>query len=239
MNLKSTVKNGSLIAALGLGLSAFAAVPANTAEAAGNSNPQAQKLVDSLEALNIDQVDYLYAYLQSIDLSDQEVKGILANTQQVRRILNGTNPENLSNAQKVEVSRLFLDSVRLAHLQASVVDDKGNPIDLLSYKPGTTGLKIQLKDLKGNVLATLNPTKADLQPQAIQAKLNALEAAIRAKEQLEKSGTFVPMPAGTLPNTATNNPNYIALGGLLMLMGGLAIIPAARLVRKSQVSVEA
>jgi LPXTG-motif cell wall-anchored protein len=41
------------------------------------------------------------------------------------------------------------------------------------------------------------------------------------------------MPAGTLPNTAGNNVDYMMLGGLLILIGGIAIVPAARLVRKS------
>ena len=52
MNLKSTMKKGAVIAALSLGLSAFAAVPGNAVFAA-ETNPAAQKLVDSLKALNI------------------------------------------------------------------------------------------------------------------------------------------------------------------------------------------
>src|SRR2546429_37022 len=120
MELKSTLKKGSLVAALGLGISVFAAVPGNTALAASNVNPQAQKLVDSLKALNLDNVDYVYSYLQSIDLSDQEYNGILANANQVNKVLKGQNPETLAGAQKTEVARLFLDSVKLAHLQAAI-----------------------------------------------------------------------------------------------------------------------
>ena len=81
MDFKTTLKKGSVIAALSLSLSAFAAVPGNDVLAAGNNNPHAQKLVDSLKALNIAEVDYLYAYLQSVTLSDAEYKGILDNTQ--------------------------------------------------------------------------------------------------------------------------------------------------------------
>lgn len=239
MVLKSAMKKGALVATLGLGLSAFAILPANSAFAASNSNPAAQKLVDSLEALNLDQVDYLYAYLQSVNLSDQEYKGILDNTQQVSKILNGQNPDTLASAQKVEVLRLFLDSVKLAHLQTSFVDNKGNAIDILNYKAGASSLVIQIKDLNGNVLATLNPTKADLNPSVLQAKINALDSAVQAKKELEASGKFVPMPAGTLPNTSTNEPDFIALGALLMAMGGLAVIPATRFVRKSKAPQEA
>lgn len=236
MEFKSTMKKGAIVAALGLSLSTFAAIPAN---AAGNTNPHAQKLVEALQALNINQVDYLYAYLQSITLSDAEYNGILDNAKRASQILKGQNLETLANAQKVEVVRLFLESVKLAHLQASVVDEKGNSIDLLNYKAGSAKLVIQLKDLKGNVLATLDPKKSDLDPKVFQAKINALETAVKEKKQLDKSGTFVPMPAGSLPKTATSNPDYILLGVLLMLMSGAAAVPAVRLVRKSKDLVEA
>ncbi|WP_256989032.1 hypothetical protein [Bacillus sp. EB106-08-02-XG196] len=53
---------------------------------------------------------------------------------------------------------------------------------------------IQLKDLKGNVLAIVDPKKEDLNISAIIAKMNALKGAVQAKKQLDKAGTFVPMP---------------------------------------------
>jgi hypothetical protein len=240
MNIKSTMKKSAMIGALGLSLAAFTAVPGNAVLAAETS-PSAQKLVDSLKALNIGEVDYLYAYLQSVDLSDSEYNGILANSKQVTQILKGTaNPENLPAAQKAEISRLFLDSVKLAHLQAAFVDNNGNPIDITTVRPSNMkNIKIQLKDMKGNVLATVNPSKKDLSPAALEAKMVALSNAIEAKEELEKTGTFVPMPNAPLPNTASNNVEYMALGGLLILLGGVAVVPAARLVRKSDVLPEA
>lgn len=236
MSIKATLKKGSVIAALSLSLSAFAGVPGNDVFAAGNNDPAAQKLVDSLKALNIGDVDYLYAYLQSVNISDAEYKGILDNTQTVSQILKGaTNPEDLPAAKKAEVLRLFLDSVKLAHLQAAIVDDKGNPIDISTYKSGTTGLVIQLKDLKGNVLAIVNPTKADLSLKAFQTKLQALKQAVQAKKQLDKVGTFVPMPNAPLPNTDSNTVDYMALGGLLILLGGIAVVPVARMALKSEI----
>lgn len=236
MNFKSTLKKGSVIAALSLGLTAFAAVPGNDALAAGNTDTHAQKLVDSLKALNIAEVDYLYAYLQSITLSDAEYKGILDNTQKVSQILKGAaNPEDLPTAQKVEVARLFLESVKLAHLQAAITDEKGNPIDITTYKAGSSTLVIQLKDLKGNVLAVVNPKKEDLNLTVIQTKLNALKNAVQAKKQLDKTGTFVPMPNAPLPNTDSNTVDYMALGGLLILLGGIAAVPAVRMARKSEI----
>lgn len=239
MKVSSVMKKSAVIGALSLGLTAFAAVPANPAFAAANTNPEAQKLVDALKALNIDQVDYLYAYLQSVNLSTAEYNGILDNTKAASKILNGTSADQLSNAQKAEVLRLFLNSVQLSHLQASFVDAKGNAINILTYKAGASTLLIQLKDLKGNVLASLNPTKADLDPKVLAQKINALESAVKAKKTLENSGKFVPMPAGDLPNTSSDEPGYIALGGLLMLLGGLAVVPAAKLARRPKAVQEA
>ncbi|MGX9133229.1 cell wall anchor protein [Rummeliibacillus sp. JY-2-4R] len=235
------LKKASIAAALGMGLSAFGVVaePGNTASAAQSGQAHAQKLVNSLEALKVDHVDYLYAYLQSISLSNSEYKGIVQNAHQVRNIVGGQNVANLSNEEKAKVLRLFLDSIKLAHLQASFVDDKGNPIDVISYRPGTTGLNIVLKDLKGNVLATIDPTKADLTASALSAKINALVQAVSAKRALDQSSDkFVPMPVGELPDTDANNLEYMLLGGLLIAIGSIALVPATRSIRKNSNIVE-
>jgi hypothetical protein len=81
----------------------------------------------------------------------------------------------------------YRNRVKLAHLQASIVDENGNPIDISTYKVDGTNLLIQLKDLKGNLLATVNPTRADLNIAALQSKMNALKAAVQAKKQLDKA----------------------------------------------------
>ncbi len=239
MKLASTVKKVSIVAALGMGLSVFAAAPGNTASAATN-NPNAQKLVNSLEALQLDHVDYLYAYLQSITLSNAEYQGIISNANQVGALLNGKSADSLSNADKAKALRLFLNSIKLAHLQASFVDDNGNAIDITNYRPGTTGLQVVLMDLKGNVLATIDPKKSDLAPGALQAKINALVSAVNAKRALDKtSDKFVPMPQAELPNTSTNDMEFVLLGALLIALGGIALVPAARAIRKSGDTAEA
>jgi len=239
MKLANSLKKASVVAALGMGLSVAAGV-GTTASAATAENANAQKLVNALEALNVDHVDYLYAYLQSITLSNAEYNGIISNANQVKEIVNGKNVENLSNAEKAKVLRLFLDSIKLAHLQASFVDDNGNPIDVLSYRPGTTGLNIVLKDLKGNVLATINPTKADLSGSALAAKISALVEAINAKKELDKSSDkFVPMPTGELPKTDSNTSEMVLVGELLIALGAIAMVPAVRSVRKKGNTAEA
>lgn len=239
MELKTAIKKGSLVAVLGLGLSVGAL--ANTAFAATTTDTNAQKLVDSLKALNLNDtgVSQVYAYLQSVNLSDSEFNQILTNAKEVSTTLNGKDPKTLDTATKTSLANLFLQSVQLAHLQASVVTDGGKTISLTdiasiaSLSAGTEGIKIQLSDASGHLLATVDPTVADLSGTALQTKITAIETAVEAKKALEASGTFVPMPSGTLPNTAGHNVDYMMLGGLLVLIGGIAIVPAARFVRKS------
>lgn len=61
------MKKGSLVATLGLGLTVFAAP---TAHAETNGKEVSQKLVYALETLNLNHLDYLYAYLQKTCLTD-------------------------------------------------------------------------------------------------------------------------------------------------------------------------
>lgn len=232
MKITKTIKTTIMAAVLGLGLTAFTPAPAEASE-----SKSAQKLVDALSGLGLNEVDYLYAYLQSVDLSDNEYNKIIGNTERVNDILKGTKDvRDLPNEGKVEVLRLFLESVELAHLQASIVDKDGNEIDLTnlaSYKAGN-GLIVELKDLKGNTLASINPSASDLDTKVLAKKINSLKKAVDAKQELEESGKFVPMPKAKLPNTATDNPEMIALGALLAALGAAALYPAIRLARKEQ-----
>lgn len=78
---------------------------------------------------------------------------------------------------------MFLDSAQKAHLQVAFVDKNGNALDLssLTLKDAKTFF-IQIKDFKGNVLASINPTLADFAPAALNAKLKALDNAVKAKK---------------------------------------------------------
>ncbi|GAA2717096.1 hypothetical protein GCM10009865_50540 [Aeromicrobium ponti] len=240
VTLKSKLKNGTKIAALSLGITFLAAAPGTTAMAASGSDSAAQELVDALNVLKLDQVDYLYAYLQSIELSDKEVKQIKKNTKRANQIIRNTeNIDALPNSAKVELLRLFMDNIKLLQLQAKIVDDSGNEINLVNYEPGTTGVKIQLLDKAGNLLATLDPTKADLNPQVLISKINALLAAVEALAELSDSGVFVPMPSAELPNTATELPTMIAIGGLLIVLGGAGLVPAVVYSRRENKAAEA
>ncbi|MEN1937271.1 cell wall anchor protein [Paenibacillus sp. 102] len=231
MNFKDVMKKGSLVAALGLGLTAFAA-PAAHAETSGKE--ASQKLVSSLKALHVDQVDYLYAYLQKTSLTDQEQKQINANVARVSEILASTNDVmSLTNAQKAEVLRLFLDSAKLAHLQVAIVDGKGKELDILNYKLNGNVL-VQLKDLNGKLLATINPTQEMLKAANFQSLVNSLKVAMEAKRELNATGKFVPMTNAEMPNTASNEQTYMLIGGLIVLLGAAALVPAVRLARKTE-----
>ncbi|MDQ1000381.1 hypothetical protein QFZ28_000781 [Neobacillus niacini] len=84
------------------------------------------------------------------------------------------------------------------------------------------------------MLATINPTLADFAPAALNTKIKALDNAVKEKKQLEKTGEFVPMPSQPLPNTATDLPIGIALGGLLVVLGGIAFVPTMKTVRRME-----
>lgn len=230
----NAVKKGTIIAALGLSVSLFSPIASN--EAAAAKPTAAQDLVDALNALGLDHVDYLYAYLQSVDLTTEEYNSIVANAKEVSKMLSSvSSPEMLSNADRAKVGRLFLDSAQKAHLQVAFVDKDGKALDLSSLTlKNADSFFIQVKDLKGNLLASINPTYADFAPAALNTKLNALDNAVKAKKQLEKTGEFVPMPTSQLPNTASDLPLGIALGGLLVVLGGVAFVPAMRTVRRME-----
>ncbi|MCM3763915.1 cell wall anchor protein [Neobacillus niacini] len=233
--MNNFLKKSAAVAALGISLSVFSPVAVNEAKAASSSE-YAQNLVNSLKALGVNEVDYLYAYLQSIKLSQKEYNDIVKNAEEAAALLKTVSkPEQLSDANRATLGRLFLDSAQKAHLQVAFVDKNGNAFDLKNLTlENAKNLKIQLLDLKGNVLATIDPKKDDLDPAVLNSKLAALKAAIEAKKGLEKAKGFVPMPNSTLPNTASDLPEGIALGGLLIALGGLAFIPAMRTIRKME-----
>ncbi|MGH1092563.1 cell wall anchor protein [Bacillus mycoides] len=231
MNFKKVMKKGSLVAVLGLGLTAFAA-PATHADT--NGKEASQKLVSTLKALNLDHVDYLYSYLQKTSLTDQEQAQINANAAKVNQIISGVNNVmDLTNAQKAEALRLFLESAKLAHLQVAIVDGKGNDLDLLNYKFKGNVL-IQLKDLNGRLLATINPTRDMVKAANFQGLVNSLKVAVEAKRELNATGKFVPMTNAEMPNTASNEQTYMLIGGLIVLLGAAALVPAVRLARKTE-----
>ncbi|PEW86994.1 cell wall anchor protein [Bacillus cereus] len=231
MNFKNVMKKGSLVAALSLSLTAFAA-PAVHADT--NGKEASQKLVNSLKTLNLDHVDYLYSYLQKTSLTDQEQAQINANAARVSEILSGTKDVmSLKNEQKVEVLRLFLESAKLAHLQVEIVDGNGKELDLLNYKLNSNVL-VQLKDLDGKLLATINPTQEMVQAANFKSMVNALKVAMEAKRELNATGKFVPMTNAELPNTASNEQTYMLIGGLIVLLGAAALVPAVRLARKTE-----
>ncbi|WP_051317169.1 hypothetical protein [Ectobacillus panaciterrae] len=211
MKLKNMAQACALATAVSVGVTAF--VPSfaqaksetekvkekekeNNKENNKEKDKAAQKLVQALEALHVDQVDYLYAYVQSVNLTDREFKEILANAERVQKILGSAKDvKQLTNAQKAEAVRLFLESAQLAHLKITFVDDKGNLSDVVNYK-FNSNLKIQLKDLNGKLLATIDPKIDYFTRDGLRDMTKALKTAVQAKKELDKSGKFVPMPNG-------------------------------------------
>lgn len=239
VTLKNKLKNGTMIAALSFGITFMPAAPGTTALADTHSDSAAQELVDALNVMKLDHIEYLYAYLQSIELSDNEYSQIVDNTERGNQIIRNTSSiDNLPDSAKLELLRIFMDNIKLLQLDAVIVDDSGNEMNILNYQPGTTGVKIQLKDKAGSLLATLDPTREDLSSDVLLSKINALLEAVEALREMSESGVFVPMPKAELPDTATGLPDMIALGGLLIVLGGTALIPAVIIMRRSKKPAE-
>ena len=234
MNLNKLFKRITITAVTVLGLSVFSPVFAQ----AETTNQTALKLVESLKALGVDPVPDLYAYMQSVKLTDTEYNKIVANAEQVATLLKGVNdPTKLDNANKVEILRLFTESAQNAHVSFNFIDKSGKTIELTNYN-FSDGLKLQINDLAGKLLATIDPSKDDLSATVLASKVEALKTAVDAKVVLEKTGKFVPMPGATLPDTSSDLPLNIALGGLLVVLGALAIKPAINIARKIEHSTE-
>ncbi|MGQ0421634.1 cell wall anchor protein, partial [Bacillus sp. HC-Mk] len=49
-----------------------------------------------------------------------------------------------------------------------------------------------------------------------------------------KTGKFVPMASAQMPNTASNEQTYLLIGSLVFFLGAVALIPAVRIVRRSE-----
>ncbi len=213
--------------------------PSTTAWAAsssGSSSAQqaAVRLETALHSLQIPHVSLLFAYLESIQLSSQEVSQITQNAAQMQKIMgNVNNPNQLTLAQKEEALRLFISSVQLAHLQVATVLTNGQPINLLTYaaQPGNP-LLIELENEQGKLLATIHPQWYDVRPQYLNSFIHNVALATTSARILEQSKTFVPVPHGQLPVTATNTPLKIAVGMALILMGALMFRPMYRVAKK-------
>lgn len=231
MELNKLIKKLAIVTVCGVGLTAFS--PGLARAESTTVDPNAQKLVDALKVLEVDHVDYLYAYMQTVKLTDSEYNSIVANAEKVAAILKGvSNPTQLEAAKKTEIVNLFLDSAAKAHIKIAFVDKDGKAISLMEYS-FDKGLKLQIMDLNGKLLATIDPDKSDLNADILASKVSAIKTAVDAKVELDKTGKFTPMPEGELPNTASDLPLNIALGGLLVAMGIVSLKPALKIARKA------
>jgi hypothetical protein len=211
-------------------------MPSAVSWAASSSSTQqaAIQLEDALHGLQIQHISLLFAYLESIQLTAQEVSQITANAAQMQKVMgNISNPNQLTLAQKEEALRLFINSAELAHLQVATVLTNGQPVNLLTYvaQPNNP-LLVELEDEQGKLLATIHPQYYDVQPQYLNQFIHNVALAATSARILEQSHQFVPVPQGQLPVTATNTPLKIAIGLGLILVGGLMFRPLYHVTRK-------
>ena len=212
--------------------------PSTTTWAASSSSASTQqaaiRLENALHALQIPHISLLFAYLESIQLSPQEVAQINQNAAQMHSIMgNISNPNQLTLAQKAEALRLFLNSAQLAHLQVATVLTNGQPVNLLTYvaQPNNP-LLIELEDEQGKLLATIHPQYYDVQPRYLAQFIQNVAVATTSARILEQSHQFVPVPHGQLPVTATNTPLQIVIGLGLILIGAIMFRPMYRVAHK-------
>ena len=154
------------------------------------------RLEDSLLTLNTNRVDLLYAYLQSIPLTKKEISQIEANAAQMRRIVgNASGAAVLTQAQKLELLRLFASSIDYAHLRVSFATTSGKPIDIADYKLSVKNhMDVLLLDTEGRLLATMRPHPGDLSSSTIVSYVREVDIAVQAAYTLEQYHRFVPMP---------------------------------------------
>ncbi|SER68927.1 hypothetical protein SAMN04487944_10865 [Gracilibacillus ureilyticus] len=230
----NTMKKGLVVALTTLVISLFSPLVSISA-AEGDA---AQELVGAIESMNIaddQETSYLYTHLQTAGITDSELESIVANAEEAQSILAGVNsPEELSDADRNTVAALLNDSAQKAHLVVNLVDGNGNVIDFTANlaEINTSSLRLSVTDLDGNELVSYDPSIEDISAASLAAKINALKEAVAAATELQESETFVPMPESQLPNTATNIPMAMAIGGGLLALGLVALFPAVRLARK-------
>jgi processed acidic surface protein len=218
--------------ALPIAMALVLALPAaNAAAASQQTTKAAVRLEAALRGLGIPHVSLLFAYLESIHLTPAEINKIDANARQLKQIIGRvTSPNALTTAKKEEALRLFLNSTELLHLKVSFVTAGGQPVNLLTYKAHSgEHLLVQLRDEQGKWLATIHPHSYDIQAPVLVKMVQDVQAAAHAAKVIEHSSTFVPVPSGKLPVTATNTPLEILEGLLLVGLGLVAMKPLRRL----------
>ncbi|KAB8126363.1 hypothetical protein F9U64_20070 [Gracilibacillus oryzae] len=229
-----TMKKGLIVSLAILVISLFTPLASLSAD----EQDAAQELVDAVATMNIaddQEISYLYTHLQTAGITDSELESIVANAEEAQTILAGvSSPEELSDADRNTVAALLNDSAQKAHLVINLVDGNGNVIDFTTNLANvdTSSLRLSVTDLDGNELVSYDPSIEDISAGSLATKISALEDAVAAAKELQSSETFVPMPESQLPNTATDMPMAIAIGGVLLALGLVALFPAVRLARK-------
>ncbi|MFC4403010.1 hypothetical protein [Gracilibacillus xinjiangensis] len=228
------MKKGLMVALAALVISLFSPLASVSAE----EQEVAQELVDAVASMNIaddQEISYLYTHFQTAGITDSELESIVTNAEEAQNILAGVNsPEELSDADRNTVAALLNDSAQKAHLVINLVDGNENEIDFTADLANidTSSLRLSVTDLNGNELVSYDPSIEDISADSLAAKISALKEAVEAAKELQESESFVPMPESQLPNTATDMPLAIAIGGGLLAFGLIALFPAVRLARK-------
>lgn len=183
-------------------------------------------LTKALNDAGISDTGLIVEHLQKIQInSDTEAK-IKANIDSVKTKLNGvTDISTVSNADVTAIANAMVDSAKLLQMDLKFVDKNNNPISLTNVI--ADGLKIQLTDSNGSLLATVDPKNGDLSN--IASVADSLKVAAE-KAQAASSENFVAESGAKLPNTSTPYGNIAVVGALFLLVGAGSLVFAKKAI---------
>ncbi len=178
----------------------------------------ASTIDDLTKALNnagISDTGLIVEHLQKVQINSTTEAKIKANIDMVQSKLNGvTDISTVSNADITAIANAIMDSAKLLEMDLKFVDNNNNKISLTNAI--TNGLKIQLTDANGNVLAIIDPKSEDLNNISLVA--DALKAAAE-KAQMASTTGFIAESGAKLPDTSTPYGNIAVVGALFLLVG--------------------
>lgn len=181
-------------------------------------------LTKALNNAGISDTGLIVEHLQKVQISAETEAKIKANIDNVQSKLNGvTDISTVSNADVTAIANAMMDSAKLLEMDLKFVDKDNTEISLTNAI--TNGLKIQLTDSNGNVLAAIDPKSSDLNN--ISSVASALKVAAE-KAQVASTTNFIAESGAKLPNTSTPYGNIAVVGALFLLIGTGSLVFAKK-----------
>lgn len=184
-------------------------------------------LTAALNAAGITQTGAIVDYLQKVNITQANADAVKANVTTVKNIIgSNTAASALTADQKTQIAALMTDSAKILQMKVQFVGTNGAAINLATYVSGS-GIKMQILNASGTVLATATPSSTNLQ--SLIPLATSLQVA--ADKATAYSATYAAQRGGLLPKTATSYGNFALLGVALILLGAFSYKPIRNLVK--------